>query len=203
MQAETPLISYEATLLELSHELDLKKMELVAKVIIGTSFLLLILHGTGVISGGRPVTLLIMLLLTIGLGLGWSSTGLEELDHNDQPGVIIFETDKIIWKGIPIPRKHIKKIDVSYSEYRNKLKKKIKNNDWISSSGVNNIIFLTLKDNSRLKGRIYIESRERQLELKRVFWHVIMNNPISIANARRMIQPANKGERNALEQYCV
>jgi hypothetical protein len=95
------------------------------------------------------------------------------------------------------------KIDVSYSEYRNKLKKKIKNNDWISSSGVNNIIFLTLKDNSRLKGRIYIESRERQLELKRVFWHVIMNNPISIANARRMIQPANKGERNALEQYCV
>ncbi|HAD11917.1 MAG TPA: hypothetical protein DCF33_05705 [Saprospirales bacterium] len=87
----------------------------------------------------------------------------------------------------------------SHSDYKDKLKKK----DSYPSSGVNNIIILTLKDDSRLRGRIYLESRERQLELKRVFWHVIMNNPISMANARRMIQPANKGERHALERYAV
>lgn len=199
MQIESSQITFEATLLELSHTFSLKKVELIAKIIIGCSFLLIILHGNGTIGGGRPVTILCMLLLTIGLMIGWSSSGLQELDHNDTRGVILIDKDKIIWKGYPIPWNQIKKIDISYSEYEYKLKKR----NSFPSDGTNNIVVLTLKDGSRLRGRIFIESRDRQLELKRVFWHVIMNNPISLANARKMIKPANQQERKWLEYYAV
>ena len=118
-------------------------------------------------------------------------------------GVLEIEIEKLIWNERQIVWDDIEQIAISFFDYNGRFLYKGKgdygNNQ---SNGLDNEIKIILKDSTKYKGNIFIESEQSIKDLREVLWSVIKKNKISIENAKKMINPGNYKEHQEIKKYC-
>ena len=146
--------------------------------------------------------ILSLICLFIGVIILCSTFFLEEEHSKSFIGYLTFEEEKITFNNVKISWGEIKEIHLSYFDIKGTLGNNSRYQNQ-RSSGIDNVVYLLLKDGRLFNGHFLLENKIQSKMLLELLWRVVKSKKLSLENSKQVIHPVFYKDIQELKQILI